>query len=131
MNIFPISFILNTIRNTKIEGTHQLMMWFSGLRGAMAFAMAMDLRKKSDNGPLFLTTTLVIILVTVLLQGNITAPVLKLLGIQMNQEIEEAKTPYKKSWWQKIDKHYLKPIFINRPPAEIISDETEIIDEEQ
>eukprot|EP01114_Cavostelium_apophysatum_P016731 TRINITY_DN4816_c0_g1_i2.p1 TRINITY_DN4816_c0_g1~~TRINITY_DN4816_c0_g1_i2.p1 ORF type:complete len:435 (+),score=79.12 TRINITY_DN4816_c0_g1_i2:167-1471(+) len=43
VNIFPISFLLNLRRKVKITIKMQVMLWFVGLRGAIAFALAMNL----------------------------------------------------------------------------------------
>lgn len=118
LNIFPITFVLNIIRPKKIPLNHQVMMWFSGLRGALAFAMALDLRKRTTNGPIFLTTTLVIILFTVCVLGNITSTILGLLKIRIGHDLEESASPYKQNWWRNFDKVYLKPFLIKRPKAE-------------
>lgn len=75
-NVFPNIFIVNKRRSsrTKITKNHQLFLWFSGLRGAIAFALAM---KSPDDvgeeaGGVIFSTTLVIVLITVLLFGGFT-----------------------------------------------------------
>merc|ERR1712137_599053 len=110
------SFLLNfrsrnSRRNRRISYAHQMMMWYSGLRGAMAFALAMDLRNRTDNGPIFLTTTLIIVLCTVILLGGFTTKMLELLHISMGDNLTESETPYVESWWQRFDRKYTKPIF--------------------
>lgn len=40
LNIYPLSFLLNLGRKTKITWNLQHMMFLSGLRGAIAFALA-------------------------------------------------------------------------------------------
>ncbi len=40
LNIYPLSFILNLGRKSKITMNIQHMMFLSGLRGAIAFALA-------------------------------------------------------------------------------------------
>eukprot|EP00475_Leptophrys_vorax_P026575 TRINITY_DN37618_c0_g1_i1.p1 TRINITY_DN37618_c0_g1~~TRINITY_DN37618_c0_g1_i1.p1 ORF type:complete len:168 (-),score=13.42 TRINITY_DN37618_c0_g1_i1:66-569(-) len=68
-NIYPLSYIINALREKKrrIPMNHQHALWFSGLRGAMAFALA--LQSVSDlpdeYGRIFLTSTLLTIAFTV------------------------------------------------------------------
>jgi len=42
-NIFPISFIANLRRKEKIPLKVQIMLWFAGMRGAIAFALSINL----------------------------------------------------------------------------------------
>lgn len=39
VNIFPLSFIANFFRKKKVPWAMQIVMWFAGLRGAIAFAL--------------------------------------------------------------------------------------------
>jgi NhaP-type Na+/H+ or K+/H+ antiporter len=45
LNIFPLSFIANLCRNesNRISVKMQTVLWFAGLRGAVAFALAMNM----------------------------------------------------------------------------------------
>jgi NhaP-type Na+/H+ or K+/H+ antiporter len=45
-------------------------MWISGLRGAMAYALAMQARVDFKRGPLILLVTLLYALFTILIQGS-------------------------------------------------------------
>jgi NhaP-type Na+/H+ or K+/H+ antiporter len=40
LNIVPLSLIVNQFRTTKISFTMQFVLWFAGLRGIIAFALA-------------------------------------------------------------------------------------------
>ena len=76
VNIFPISLLMNLLRkNTKIPFRHMIMLWFAGLRGAMAFALALD------QAPVILTTVLVMCVVTVVVFGGLTGTMLKVCAI--------------------------------------------------
>lgn len=43
-NVFPISALVNYLRpsDLRIPGSQQFVMWWAGLRGAMAFALALE-----------------------------------------------------------------------------------------
>lgn len=139
LNIYPLTFFLNLGCSRKISWNFQHMMMFSGLRGAIAFALAVR-NTVSIPRQMMLTATLSIVLVSVIAIGGATAPVLKVLNIQtgVDEEMEEIKarrlslidindptlsTPeerqqkkqYESAWlvrvWCNLDDKYLKPIF--------------------
>jgi sodium/hydrogen exchanger-like protein 6/7 len=56
------------------------MLWFSGLRGAMAFALALK-NTVTDVRQMFFTTTCVITIATVIFNGGMTVPVLTFLEV--------------------------------------------------
>lgn len=62
----------------------QHMLWFSGLRGAVAYACAKSFPNYFGNRDVFVLTTIVIIFITVFVFGSTTTLVLKLLRIDMN-----------------------------------------------
>ncbi|GAB6027994.1 solute carrier 9, sub A, variant 3 [Chamberlinius hualienensis] len=79
-NIYPLSFLLNLGRNPKIQSNCQHMLFFSGLRGAMAFALAIR-NTLSVARQTMLTTTSIIVMVTVIICGGLTTQLLSWLGI--------------------------------------------------
>eukprot|EP00871_Galdieria_phlegrea_P005412 jgi/Galph1/5872/GphlegSOOS_G4524.1 len=84
-NIFPLSWLLNRYRMDKISLKNQFIMWFSGLRGAIAFALSLnfpDEEGSSDVRKAIISTTLSIVLFTVIVLGGGTMPVLRLLGVE-------------------------------------------------
>lgn len=54
-------------------------MWFSGLRGAVAYALAMHLNFGSDTRHVIVTTTLLIVLLTIVVIGGSTMPMMRYL----------------------------------------------------
>ena len=78
INIYPLSFFLNLGRKHRIPINYQHMLWFSGLRGAMAFALAIQ-NTMTTARQMFLTTTSLITIVTVIFCGGLTSPLLTLL----------------------------------------------------
>ncbi|RDD41277.1 Sodium/hydrogen exchanger 9 [Trichoplax sp. H2] len=93
-NIYPLSFILNRTRRNKISYNIQHMMVFAGLRGAIAFALAIR-NTSSESRQLMFTTTLMIVFVTVLFNGGTTTLMLRWLRIDLagsEDERDQAET---------------------------------------
>ncbi len=67
--------------NHKIEWNMQHLLFFSGLRGAMAFSLAIR-NTSSEARQLMLTTTLIIVIVTVLFCGGLTKKAIEWLNIK-------------------------------------------------
>uniref|UniRef100_A0A8C1LYM3 Solute carrier family 9 member 7 n=1 Tax=Cyprinus carpio TaxID=7962 RepID=A0A8C1LYM3_CYPCA len=81
LNIYPLSFLINLGRRHKIRGNFQHMMMFAGLRGAMAFALAIRDTATYARQMMF-TTTLLIVFFTVWVFGGGTTPMLSWLHIR-------------------------------------------------
>eukprot|EP00794_Sanderia_malayensis_P011062 gene11062-12230_t len=130
-NIYPLSFILNLKRKRKITWNFQHMLYFAGLRGAVAFALAIR-NTSSLPRQLMLTTVLVIVLATVIVNGGLTMRALLFLNIRVGVDAEEelrkdftpdpsspnpSQIPYERSplvrIWRRFDEKYMKPIFTN------------------
>lgn len=124
INIYVLSFVLNLARAKKISFRFQHMLVFAGLRGAIAFALAIR-NTQEETRQLIFTTTLVIVMVTVFVCGGLTTLVLQLLRIKVGLEDESDtfnedgdEIPYNPksgNWFiakfSRIDKHYLIPVF--------------------
>ncbi|ELR61437.1 Sodium/hydrogen exchanger 9, partial [Bos mutus] len=80
-NIYPLSFLLNLGRKHKIPWNFQHMMMFSGLRGAIAFALAIR-NTESQPKQMMFTTTLLLVFFTVWIFGGGTTPMLTWLQIR-------------------------------------------------
>ncbi|XP_069474355.1 sodium/hydrogen exchanger 9 [Ambystoma mexicanum] len=134
-NIYPLSFILNLGRKNKIPWNFQHMMMFSGLRGAIAFALAI---RDTDSQPkqMMFTTTLLIVFFTVWVFGGGTTPMLTWLQIRVGVDPDEdlkgdpanqspdtanrSSTKAESAWlfriWYGFDHKYLKPILTHAGP---------------
>merc|ERR1712166_1053007 len=82
-NIYPLSWLLNKFIKNKIGPRKQFTMWFSGLRGAIAFVLALQASEdfKSEHGDTILTTTIMVIFFTVFVFGGYIWPVLEKLEL--------------------------------------------------
>ena len=102
VNIFPISWFLNNFRETRITRKMQFVMWFrwalmllrtyyyviifSGLRGAIAYAVSLHLDiADQDQRRAIITTSLCVVLFTILVLGGSTYPLVKWLKISASR----------------------------------------------
>ncbi|XP_072246162.1 sodium/hydrogen exchanger 7 [Leuresthes tenuis] len=141
LNIYPLSFLLNLGRRDKIRGNFQHMMMFAGLRGAMAFALAIRDTATYARQMMF-TTTLLIVFFTVWVFGGGTTAMLSWLhirvGVDPDQDLQgsadnfqvlqgdgtqaegRSKTKQESAWlfrlWYTFDHNYLKPILTHSGP---------------
>uniref|UniRef100_A0A674E3L3 Sodium/hydrogen exchanger n=1 Tax=Salmo trutta TaxID=8032 RepID=A0A674E3L3_SALTR len=121
-NIYPLSFLLNLGRRNKIRGNLQHMMMFAGLRGAMAFALAIRDTATYARQMTF-TTTLLIVFFTVWVFGGGTTPMLSWLHIRALVDPHDgqvSKTKQESAWlfrlWYTFDHNYLKPMLTHSGP---------------
>ncbi|BES92126.1 Sodium hydrogen exchanger [Nesidiocoris tenuis] len=134
-NIYPLSFLLNLGREPKIPSNFQHMLFFAGLRGAMSFALAIR-NTISDARQAMLTTTSLIVIFTVIIQGGSTLQLLSLFRIPTGIEEETEALPYsshdgdgstsprgsgEKAWlakiWGNFDTNFMKPLLTNARPT--------------
>ncbi|KAI3442230.1 Na_H_Exchanger domain-containing protein [Psidium guajava] len=84
-NVFSCAYLVNLARpaTRRIPAKHQKALWYSGLRGAMAFALALqsvhDLPE--GHGQTIFTATTAIVVLTVLLIGGSTGTMLEALQV--------------------------------------------------
>jgi len=84
LNIFPLSRLANLLRETPIPPNVQIMHWLCGLRGAVAYALAVNMpsTRANERGSRAVETgTLFICLVSTLVLGGGMFPMLKRLGL--------------------------------------------------
>lgn len=124
-NIFPLAWVVNRFREHKITNKMQFIMWFSGLRGAISYALSLHLEFSSnETRHVVITTTLIIVLFTTLIFGGSTMPLLKYLQpgkkskrpsrsgsssrrSRREQAISLSKT---RKWGQAIDSEHLSEL---------------------
>uniref|UniRef100_A0A0E0EQB0 Cation/H+ exchanger transmembrane domain-containing protein n=1 Tax=Oryza meridionalis TaxID=40149 RepID=A0A0E0EQB0_9ORYZ len=85
VNVFSCAYLVNMSRpeHRRIPLKHQKALWFSGLRGAMAFALALQSANElpGGHGKTIFTTTTAIVVLTVLLIGGSTGTMLEALDV--------------------------------------------------
>ena len=72
--------LLNYFREHKITKKMQFVMWFSGLRGAIAFALSLSLDIDNEIRHVIVTSTLILVLFTTMVLGGATMPLMKFLN---------------------------------------------------
>lgn len=84
LNIFPLAFLANLCRQQKISKNAMILMFFSGLRGSVSVALAMQLNKEQHGVMVVRSTTLLIVIATTLVLGGTAYKVIDHLGLRAN-----------------------------------------------
>lgn len=90
-NIYPCSLAVNFFRpvELRISAKAQFMMWWSGLRGAMAFALAVKAAQAyGEDGEVMMTVTFFLILITVIINGGACAYLLDRLKLRGGETLD-------------------------------------------
>ena len=127
LNIWIVTSLVNCSRTeSKISRNMQTVMWVSGLRGAMAYALALKSTQDLAIGPVILIDTLIYAFITILGVGSVLNPILERLGVKRTQadsrdelndngqQPEESRTCAHrvKNRVRKFDNEYFSPLFI-------------------
>lgn len=117
LNIFPLCALYNCCakEDRKIPMNHQVVMLHSGLRGAIAFALALDF--PSQHKHIVINTCMWVILFTIFINGGTTPSLLGALGVDMgcdsNDVASTKKSKHSKEingFWQKVDRMKILPM---------------------
>jgi NhaP-type Na+/H+ or K+/H+ antiporter len=84
LNSFGLTTLSNFLREPKkrISIGSQVVMWNAGLRGAIAFALAVEFPNANKHQFLIINTTMAIIILTIFGHGGATVPLLKLFKLR-------------------------------------------------
>lgn len=123
-HVFPLVNLANLGRANKVTGKFQAMIWYAGLRGAIAFALAILLPETIANRDQIITCTFVIVLATTLIIGSSTVPILRALKIKTgddpsldppnNRKRTDSFLRSAEGKWQIFDRTYLQPYLSNK-----------------
>eukprot|EP00536_Pseudo-nitzschia_multiseries_P000827 jgi/Psemu1/179645/e_gw1.10.148.1 len=72
------------------------LLWFAGLRGAVAYACAREFPDVYGHRDDFIAATMIIVIITIVLMGGATEPLMDRLDIRMNVDNDE----YMRAWHQ-------------------------------
>lgn len=97
VNILITSALVNLGRSTesRIKWNEQFVMWISGLRGAMAYALALKSSTELAEGPVILIDTVIYSLFTILIVASILNPVLTWADVKQKDDPETDKKTLK------------------------------------
>ena len=115
-HIFPFSYLMNLNRVQKIPLNHQVMMFHSGLRGAIAFSLSLDM--DTDHRGELVFATMLIAICTVFGFGCTTGPMLNLLKIDVGIDSTDNSCfsvhDKKRRGLLKIHKNILRPFLLRK-----------------
>lgn len=129
-NIFPLALLVNRFREHQITKKMMFIMWFSGLRGAISYALSLHLNFSDETRHVIITTTLIIVLATTLFFGGSTMPLLKFMQATKNpsrrlkkrkkdREVTLSKT---REWGQALDSEHLSETTEGEMEVSFVSD---------
>jgi sodium/hydrogen exchanger 8 len=122
-SVFPTGYVCNLLRSKQISYSHMTVIWWSGIRGAVSFALALNF--PTGHHDIVISTTMMIALFTVIVQGGGTRPMLGVLKLNATEvvmskhgylvdadyEEDEDLTPTGQrllSWLTNLDKQHLQ-----------------------
>lgn len=81
-HIFPLSFLSNVFSrptSRRISFRMQIFLWFSSIRGAIAFALSLNVF--TPHRSTIVSTTMIIVIITTIVLGGMTGPMLRRLQL--------------------------------------------------
>ncbi|XP_034024497.1 sodium/hydrogen exchanger 9-like [Thalassophryne amazonica] len=125
-SIYPLSFLLNLGRTTKIPHNFQHFMMLAGLRGGVAFSLAIRDTSTEARRSIF-STTLLLVTFTIWVLGTAADPMLHWLEVRVGVDTDEnpedcslevltERTDTTLGLWQRLDYKYVKPALTHSGP---------------
>ena len=128
-NVYPVCFVCNLWRKKTNQISHriQFVLWMSGLRGAIAFALAFDAQGDSffaagNDGAAIFSCTVFIVFFTIFAIGSPTAKILMKLDVLQGAESSEPPLTGRSARLMMLDEKYLGRYILHprgKRPAEI------------
>ena len=110
-NIFPFAALANLGRHVQLPFKMQILMWFAGLRGAIAFALSQNM--PGAHRDVYISTTLSVVILTTVVCGGLTEPMLTRMDMRVaNAEKDDDDRPthsYEPVNWNTEDPHSTSP----------------------
>ncbi|KAG5177733.1 Sodium/hydrogen exchanger family-domain-containing protein [Tribonema minus] len=119
--VIVLSKVINVLSSysnlNPIGKNNQIVLWFAGLRGAVAFAAASNFPDVLGNANAVLTTTVGTIMIFTFVVAPLTMPLIKKLGMPMNVEYETTRPPRMPRlvrWLHAFDERFIDQVLIRK-----------------
>uniref|UniRef100_A0A7S0H1C0 Sodium/hydrogen exchanger n=1 Tax=Amorphochlora amoebiformis TaxID=1561963 RepID=A0A7S0H1C0_9EUKA len=89
VHVVLLSFFLNLGLRQQISKKFQLVMIVAGLRGAVSFALSLEVPEGSSR--FFATTTLAIVFITTVVQGSLSGTLISHLGLTEDANVKDKR----------------------------------------
>ncbi|KAF2364327.1 Na+/H+ exchanger [Trinorchestia longiramus] len=116
LNIFPLACLVNRFRDHPITPKMMFVMWFSGLRGAIAYALSLHLEFSDEKRRVLVTTTLFIVLFTIFFLGGPVIPLIKHMDVETKKSLKKARKnkmltlSKTREWGQAVDSEHFSEL---------------------
>ncbi|KAL0591807.1 hypothetical protein ABG067_000950 [Albugo candida] len=88
LNIFPLCALANCRRTKKIQTKYMIVIWFAGLRGAIALALVLNVYSPDKNHVAVMqSTTLFTVMFTTVVFGMGTGPLLRHFNLNSSDDL--------------------------------------------
>jgi sodium/hydrogen exchanger 8 len=128
-NVYPVCFVCNLWRSKSKQISHriQFVLWMSGLRGAIAFALSFDARLDpfffpGNDGKAIFSATVFIVFFTIFVIGSPTAKILMKLDVLQGAESSDPPLTGRSARLMTLDEKYLGRFILHprgKRPAEV------------
>eukprot|EP00993_Chasmostoma_nieuportense_P000308 NODE_1285_length_1566_cov_64.582349_g1214_i0.p1 GENE.NODE_1285_length_1566_cov_64.582349_g1214_i0~~NODE_1285_length_1566_cov_64.582349_g1214_i0.p1 ORF type:complete len:414 (-),score=106.99 NODE_1285_length_1566_cov_64.582349_g1214_i0:17-1258(-) len=117
-NIIPGSLLVNRLTRKNVSPKFQLVLWCSGLRGAVAFALAVHQWEEkafpdNNDSTVILTITLMLSVITVVVFGGGVTCLLGILKLE-SSATEDQSDLSMESKIARFDRNHIKPLLSRR-----------------
>ncbi|EGC29218.1 hypothetical protein DICPUDRAFT_84741 [Dictyostelium purpureum] len=108
ISVFPAFFLFSN----KVSKPIQVVIWLSGLRGAISFSLMSQSEINEANNPSLVKTDILLsVISTLFIFGFATYPLLKLLKIQLNQSDQTLESITRNENYQQPKFHFISSLF--------------------
>ncbi|HAG83476.1 MAG TPA: sodium:proton antiporter [Cyanobacteria bacterium UBA12227] len=87
--IYGLGLLSNTLAASEISFPEQTVLWWGGLRGSVSIALALSVPDSLPEREETIAIVFGVVLFTLLVQGLTTKPLLEMLGLLSNQQINQ------------------------------------------